>query len=536
MSATRRLHPFPALGRAAAATLASVLVVWADPAVAQAQISEAWTRASTVDVEARSISARVNGMGGMNTAVEDAQDRINPYAFSDNPAGLLADQDSSTIEESSLYEQFHDAYSGTPQSVIQRRSGLVASMRMNREWVLGLEGIYGGVNASRHDLSPSPDNSRFLRDFDLMFPSGLAPATADNHLGASVTMPGVGVTYGRKFMKKVTLAGRFRYRRESESRNVVNPYEVNLKSSQLSMTGGALVTPRLGPLALTVATSAGWLGHHVRGSSQGPFNEDHYDWNRPEVSYNAQLGIRYQGWIRGIVDGRHRSYDGEEIAEVNWAAQYFLNPLPLNIINPSETVFKMKWSSQLSGLRRNEVASRWMIDIPGTPAHVGARYRHYRELEWIHPNPDVLQSTRPLDVRRLGTQTDGGISLDLPGGRGLVAAEVQYAKETRTDFTGAYPEILSSELSYHFGGEYRVFSALPVRAGVAMVRRDPDEHDAYPVLKGARLSAGVGYFWDFLGTQIDAAYSHEHVRHNPNDPSLEISRSDQASIVFRYLF
>jgi len=535
MRVTPRLAVSPSLGRAAAALLTSMLVVWADPAIAQAQISEAWTRASTVDVEARSISARLDGMGGMNSAVEDPLDRINPYGFSDNPAGLLADQDSSSIEESSRYDTFHDGYYGYPHSVIQRRSGLIASMRNNRQWVLGLEGIYGGVDASRHDVSPSPDNSRFMRDFDIMFPSGFDPVAGDNHIGASVIVPRVGVTYGRKFLKNVTLAGRMRYRHESESRSVPNPYEINLKSTELSLTGGALANPRVGPLGLTVAGSAAWARHHLRGTSQGPFNEDHYDWNRPEVSYNAQLGIRYKNWVRGIVDGRHRSHDGEEIAEVNWAAQYFLNPLPINITNPFESVFKMKWSSLLSGLRRNEVASRWMIDVPGTPAHVGARFRRYRELEWIIPNPNVLQSTRPLNVRRFGTQVDGGVSVDLPGGRGLAATEIQYAKERRTDYTGTYPEILSSELSYHFGGEYRVFSWLPVRGGVALIRRDPDEN-ANPTLKGSRLSAGVGYFWDLLGTQIDASYSHEHVSHLPGDPSLELSRSDQATIVFRYLF
>ncbi len=536
MSAIKTFARNGAMRRAAAAAFASILVVWADPAVAQAQISEAWTRASTVDVGTRSLSARLDAMGGIGTAVEDPQNRINPYGFSDNPAGLLADQDSSSIDESSLYQTFHDGYYGYPHSVVQRRSGLTAAVRSNREWVLGLEGIYGGVNASRHDLSPSPDNARFMRDFDILFPAGFDPGAGDNHLGASVTMPRVGITYGRKFKKKITLAGRFRIRHESESRSVPNPYEINLTSSQLSLTGGALATPHVGPLALTVAGSAGWMGSHVRGLSNGPFNDDHYDWNRPEVSYNAQVGIRYKSWVRGIIDGRHRSHDGEEVAEVNWAAQYFLNPLPINLINPSGSVFKRKWSALLSGLRRNEVASRWMIDVPGTPAHVGAQYRRYRELEWIRPNPSVLASARPLDVKRVGSQTDGGVSVDLPDGRGLLATEVQYARETRTDYTGAYPEILSSELSYHFGAEYRVLSWLPLRGGVALIRRDADEHDSSPTLKGSRLSAGFGYFWNFLGTQIDASYSHEHVRHTPGDPSEEISRGDQASIVFRYLF
>ena len=522
--------------RAAALAAASMLATWASPAVAQAQISEAWTRASTVDVDVRSFSARLEAMGGLTTAVEEPQNRINPYSFSDNPAGLLADEDSSSIEESSHYDHAQDGYYGLPHSVVQRRSGLTAIMRHERTWALGLEGIYGGVNASRHDLSPSPDNERFIRDFDIMYPSTFQPTPGDNHIGASVTAPRVGITYGRKFRKKITLAGRFRYRHETESRSVPNPYELNLSSAELGLAGGALVSPRLGPLALTVAGSAGWMGNHVRGISNGPFNDDHYDWNRPQVNYNAQLGIRYKSSVRGIIDGRHRSNNGEEIAEVNWAAQYFLNPLPVNLTNPSASVFKMKWSALLSGLRRNEIATRWMVDVPKTQAHLGVQYRYYRELEWIRPNPSVLASARPLDVRRLGYQAAGGVSVDLPDGRGLVATEAQFAREGRVDYTGALPDIAVSEMSYHFGAEYRALSWLPLRGGVALIRRDPDRRDGIPPLKGTRITGGVGYFWDFIGTQVDASYSHEHVHFTPGDPSEEISRGDQATIVLRYIF
>src|SRR2546422_141384 len=162
-------------------------------------------------------------MGGLETSVEEAQSRINPYGFSDNPAGLLADQDSSSIEQSSRYDHFSDVYYGFPHSVVQRRSGLTAAFRHERGWVLGLEGIYGGVNASRHDLSPSPDNGRFIRGFDILYPSTINPSSGDIHIGASVTAPRVGGTYGRKFSKGITLAGRFRYEHETESRSVPNP-------------------------------------------------------------------------------------------------------------------------------------------------------------------------------------------------------------------------------------------------------------------------------------------------------------------------
>ena len=516
--------------------VAMTLVGWAGPAVAQAQISEAWTRATTIDPEMRTFSARLSAMGGLDAAVEVPQSRINPYGFADNPAGLLADSDSSRMEESSRYDQFEDAYFGFPHSAVQRRSGLSAELRHPNEWVLGLEGIYGGVNASRHDINPSPDNQRFIRDFDIFYPSTFDPAISDYHLNASVRFPRIGVTYGRRFFKKITLAGRARYRHESESRLVPNPYELNSSSTEVELTAGGLVSPRLGPLDLTVSSSGAWAGHHVRGKSSGPFNEDNYDWDRPEVRYNAQLGIRYKSWLRGIVDGRHQSNDGEEIAEVNWAAQYFLNPLPINVNNPSQSVFKMKWSALLSGLRRNEVASRWMVDVPGTPAHVGAQWRYYRELEWVFPNPTVLATARTLDVRRLGYQAGTGVSVDLPEGRGLIGTEVQLSREGRSDHTGALPDISTFETSYHFGAEYRAFSWLPVRAGVVVIRRDPDRRDGVPPLKGTRLTGGLGYFWNAIGTQIDASYAHEHVHFTPGDPSEEISRGDQAVIVLHYDF
>lgn len=514
----------------------SILLGWAGPATAEAQISEAWAHASSVDVSARPISARLEAMGSLEVAVEESGNGINAYAFSDNPAALLSAQDSSSIEQSSRYDRFMDGYYGQSHSVVQRQSGFRAALRANHAWVLGLEAIYGGVNASRHDLFPSPDNGRFIRDFDIPLPANFNPPSGDNTIAASMVVPRVGITYGRTFFKNVTLAGRLRYRSENESRSVPNPYEINLTSSQVEISGGALSSRKLGGATVTLSGNLGWVGAHVRGVSDGPFNEDRYDWNRPEVFFGGQLGIQYKSWLRGIIDGRHRSHDGEEIAEVNWAAQYFLNPLPVNLNNPSESVFKKKWSALLSGLRRNEAASRWMIDVPGTPAHVGLRYRYYRELEWIHPNQTVLSPARDLDVRRLGYQADGGVSLDLPEGKGLLATEIHFAREGRVDFTGALPEISSTEQTYHFGAEYRARTWLPLRGGFVLIRRDTDRRDGIPPVKGTRLSAGLGYFWRFLNSEIDASYAHEHLHHTPGDPSQEVVISNRASLVLRYLF
>jgi len=142
-------------------------------------------------------------------------------------------------------------------------------------------------------------------------------------------------------------------------------------------------------------------------------------------------------WARGVVDFSHRSHNGEEIAEINWAPQFFLNPLTYDINNPGDGILKAKWTSALSGLRRNEIATRWMFDVPRTPAHVGVAYRYHRELEWIFPGDFVLQTMRRLDVRRLGYQANAGISLDFPDGKGLIATEGHFSRLARADYSNS---------------------------------------------------------------------------------------------------
>jgi len=160
----------------------------------------------------------------------------------------------------------------------------------------------------------------------------------------------------------------------------------------------------------------------------------------------------------------------------------------------------------------------------------------YRDFQWIRPNPDVFQMSLPLDVRRLGYRAGGGVSLDFPDGEGAVATEVHMARDFRSDLTGALPDIATSTLSYHFGAEYRAFPRLPVRAGVVLLRQDPDRRDGLPPNKGIQFTAGLGYFWNALNAQVDLSGSHEHFRFSPLDPSAEIGYGDRMILTFTRLF
>jgi hypothetical protein len=107
-------------------------------------------------------------MGGLTVSAEDRFSRLNAYEYGMNPAGLLGLRDTSWAEQGSEYQSFQDGYYGENHSAISRKSGLRGAVQRER-WALGLDFIYAAVNASRHDLIGTPDNSRFIRDFDIPF-------------------------------------------------------------------------------------------------------------------------------------------------------------------------------------------------------------------------------------------------------------------------------------------------------------------------------------------------------------------------------
>jgi hypothetical protein len=512
-------------------TLTLATAVPAAPVMAQ--ISDAWLEATPVEGIGVPRSARLEALGGLRVSIEDDESRVELFDFTDNPAGLLADRDTSSVEQFSDYGDFSDGLYGLDHSVVQRQNVVRAALRRSHTWVVGLDASYGDLKASRHDLYPSPDGSRFIRDFDMPIVSVLTPQSGDRTFGAQIGAPRGRLTYARSFWSRLTMGVRTSYVHESEDRKVVTTYPLDHTSRSASITGGALYDLDVLGGGITAGTFASYSSDKVVGRSETALNHDRYDWWRPQVLYGGQLAVR-AGWVRGIVDGRHRSFNGEEVASINWAPFFFLNPLPSQ--NQTANIFKTKWSAFLSGLRHNEASTRWLADLPGTHTHVGVAYRYYREFEWIRVNPEVLSAAHNLDVRRLGYEAMGGISVDLPDGQGLLAAEVHSGRNHRLDFTGQLPEIITEELSYHCGAEYRARPWLPLRVGLVLLRENPDRRSGLAPVKGIQVSGGAGYFWKWLATRFDVAWAHQHLHFSPGDPSQEISFGDRVTVNARYLF
>jgi hypothetical protein len=502
-------------------------------APATAQVAQAWLRYTPIDAYAGQASSRLAGMGGIEVATQDDQSLFDPYHYGFNPAALLMARDTSVVRVPAGYADFDDSYYGFAQSAVGRGAGLHAEFRPGRKWGIGLDLDYGALDASRNDLCPAPDDCRFIRDFDLPVAPEMAPVTTNRTFGAGVQTPRFAATYTRTFFNEVALGFRFGYRHEDEERRITTPYPLNMTSSATEFAGGALYAL---PMWGRIASLSAW-GHYVSsnvtGKSESPFNDDTYDWDRPQVGFGGSVYVKKGDWLEGIIDGRHRSFDGEEVVSVNWAPQFFMNPFPSQ--TDQENVFKRKWSAFLSGLRHNEGSTRWLIGLSGKPVHVGLRYAYFRQYEWITPNEVVLPTVDPLNVKREGYRFAGGLSLGTEG-QGLVAVETRIAHESRQDLINEVPDLSIITYTFHFGGEYPIRPGLPLRGGVELLRHDPNRSDSYAAVKGIGITAGAGYFWNALGSRLDVSYAHYHFHHSPEDPSEEIGSGNQFILALQRLF
>jgi long-subunit fatty acid transport protein len=113
---------------------------------------------------------------------------------------------------------------------------------------------------------------------------------------------------------------------------------------------------------------------------------------------------------------------------------------------------------------------------------------------------------------------------------------MQLAREFREDFFNELPDFSRMSSTFNIGGEYRLKPAIPLRAGVELIRLDPNRQDASAPVKGTGLTLGLGYFWNALQWRIDASYEHYHFDSAPDDPADEIGYGDQGYLFIQRAF
>jgi len=517
-------------------TLALLVVFFCAAGIprAEAQISSAWLNYTPTETFAGWGSTRLQAMGDIQVSVVDDRKLIDIYEYAKNPGGIVTSRDTSIVEFPYSYQEFSDTYYNQTNGAYQQGVGIHGVVRPNRPWAVGFDVDYGGMSATRHTLCPSPDDCRFIRDFNLPVAPQADPVVGDKAFGAGVTSPYFSMTYGRVFKKRLQAGLRLGYQSEDEDRRISEPYDLDLTSTSFEITGGlGYVLPIL-ENTVTVAGFATYVDNQIQGLSETSLNEDNYDYSRPEVAFGGQIALKKGDWLTGVIDLRHSSFDGQQDASVNWAPQFFLNPLPSE--NLQSNVFKKSWTSFESGFRHDEGDTRWMVNVPGKPVHIGLGYAYFEENEWITVNDEVLSSANELNVQRLGYRFAGGFSFDMPEGKGVIAAEARIAHESRLDLTFDLPEISMITYTYHLGAEYRVWPKIPLRVGTILIRDDPNRYDGVAPFKGTGLTLGAGYVWEASGTKIDFAYGHNHFSYSPDDPSEEVGYGDTITLYVQHLF
>src|SRR5258706_14702455 len=114
-----------------------------------------------------------------------------------NPGGPRSSRDTSWVEQGAEHEKNKDPYYHQNNSAHMRKSGIRGAAVKDR-WALGADVVYGAISASRHDLLSTPDNGRFIRDFDMPFATSARPILGDRTVGATVSYPGLAVSYARR--------------------------------------------------------------------------------------------------------------------------------------------------------------------------------------------------------------------------------------------------------------------------------------------------------------------------------------------------
>ncbi|HEU5310132.1 MAG TPA: hypothetical protein VFV24_01640, partial [Candidatus Eisenbacteria bacterium] len=144
---------------------------------ARAQVVDAWLHYTPLDAYAGQASTRLRGMGAIEVATWDDQVRIDPFGYGRNPAGLLRSRDSSVVETPFSYADFEDEYFDQSNSAVQRGMAMHGEFRPDgKKWAIGVDIDYSSVSSSRHDTPcPTPDDCRFIRDFDLPVSPSLSP-------------------------------------------------------------------------------------------------------------------------------------------------------------------------------------------------------------------------------------------------------------------------------------------------------------------------------------------------------------------------
>ncbi|TPW15584.1 MAG: hypothetical protein FD129_862 [bacterium] len=378
---------------------------------------------------------RLDGMG-LSIAAPDENNEINLFDFGDNPAGLLSDRDSWSVDARYSHRERFDRDSGSRGIEI-------------------LGDIYSALGAFRSSGTSAVGVEIDYLDTKLQTGAGDAYKYKQNQFRLLYNQMFGGLGAGLEF----------RYQDESEDQTAGdNFYAIEHNSARLTgLLGLSYEVHRYASLAARGAVERG----NIEGRASGDSYDDSFDWEQPAGSVEGQLFVHHPR-VTGAVTYGVTEGAGEETINAAWSPLFVFNPGPYYVEFES-TTFTDK--SEVDLLR-----TRWEFQVVPQVARIAASYTTSGRDYSVTANPLVVGSRNDRELTDDQSQFGLGASLTVLKDRLLIGTEygqLSYSLEDLDPLTGYVEDTTIGQFS--LGGEYLAADNLALRTGLSFRSIDRDD-------------------------------------------------------------
>jgi hypothetical protein len=375
--------------------------------------------------------------------------------------------------------------------------------------ILGPKHAVGGLIDVSFGQAERLVEEDFVRGFQLPVENQATGSNLATLIETDLSSQSLAVHYARRIGERLVVGFQGGRVGESEKRSTLALYRIDHDVTTWSFKSSlaARLPSSLGPLGNWVV-GANWRSAEtdIKGTSADDLHQDIYDWDRPRIGVDVHLLGDVGEYVKGGLDFRYDSFEGQEVASYNWSGQFQLNPI-------NDTV-RLARSTFEEGFRSGEFETRWEVRPPGGTRVWGLGFEARQVEYWVLPETNVNSFQDFTNDRLTEWRGTVGMSHYLPRGKGLIAGEVAYGWADRDDLTGRFARTdKEATVELGVGAEYAFVMPLAARAGYRLILEDGDrdrnDDESESVVHRAAIGAGwrtpdgrilldLGFSYDFI--------------------------------------
>jgi hypothetical protein len=535
-----------------AIVIAACLGVLAGVSPSAAQRHEAELRSLDYSPDPLARSPRLLGMGRL-TLADDLHNRLSLWDFAGNPTGIAEAESVSTLEYRPLLRTravLHDVPAGTgfrdrqELRARQMRHGLEAWRRAPGTTAYGMVAELATLQVDRPFGEGIERRGRFTVPAIGGAVNGRVPWLKSDRFDYALRIEYGLEVHDDLYYEFLQLPQGDYLGHQSP---VASPPDLFTpdRIETTSLRGGVAFSMRV-TRSIKAAVGYDRARVRVRSTLEGLRSTSKVDADRPFDIGQASLMGRLGRHFEWIADGRAWRSQSEEFFFWSVSAGPSQPPLVGNgkrldrDERGTSLRTRVRWTSGpfelgagLGTQFRRAIDTPWYRLNTGDPtgfndflAEVGAR-----------PGADTLllpPRIEPTRVEERALEISGGGTVQLPGGRGVLGAEVHRRRLAQTVSIGGGPTPKGWEV--RAGGEYRCSETFLARAGWSYGVRDRDDLTSDDAYRSAMATAGFGHRPAGSRWSVDLGYAYEWVRPDFVDPVRNRGNDQHLAVQMRWQF